>query len=285
MKDLIRSSIDTFITPVDYELEEKAKVANFFTAGLPLPHPAEADTFTRQSQTPGHYQEALENAHILLVGAGGLNSWTALGLLRAGVRHITIVDDDTVDRTNLPRQLYYGSDLGKGKGAALAQNLIPHALSRTQIVGLNYRLEDAIESFPLSYNLMVVGVDRNDCRLHSTRLARENNIPAVFTMLSTDGMRVNCFLQGSDRNDPCLWCALPNLRPDSIMPCAAAIITSCLLASAFTLYFVFRALMGWPVDVQPFNWREEDLQGLNPSRIGHVLPRKDCMVCGNDTLG
>jgi molybdopterin/thiamine biosynthesis adenylyltransferase len=250
--------------------------------GLPAAHPAEADLFTRQARTPGHHQQALENARLLLVGAGGLNSWAALGLVRSGARCLTILDDDLIDRTNLPRQLFYPADLGKGKGASLARNLVPHATNRAEISGLNLRLEDAVAAFPLAADLLVVGVDRNDCRLFAARLARRMKIPAVFTMLSSDGMRVNCFLQGAEAGDACLWCALPNLDPQNSMPCAASVISSCMLASAYTLYFVFRALMGWPAGVAPFNWRDADLQGAVPPAAGWVRRRPGCPVCGEE---
>ncbi|MEO6624266.1 MAG: molybdopterin-synthase adenylyltransferase MoeB [Burkholderiaceae bacterium] len=50
-------------------------------------------------------QERISAAHALIIGAGGLGSPVALYLASAGVRHITIVDDDTVDLTNLQRQI------------------------------------------------------------------------------------------------------------------------------------------------------------------------------------
>lgn len=50
-------------------------------------------------------QERLLAAHVLIIGAGGLGSPAALYLGSAGVGHITIVDDDAVDATNLQRQI------------------------------------------------------------------------------------------------------------------------------------------------------------------------------------
>jgi molybdopterin/thiamine biosynthesis adenylyltransferase len=50
-------------------------------------------------------QEKLLNSHVLIVGAGGLGSPVALYLGSAGVGHITIVDHDRVDTTNLQRQI------------------------------------------------------------------------------------------------------------------------------------------------------------------------------------
>ena len=50
-------------------------------------------------------QERILAAHVLIIGAGGLGSPAALYLGSAGVGHITLVDDDAVDLTNLQRQI------------------------------------------------------------------------------------------------------------------------------------------------------------------------------------
>ena len=50
-------------------------------------------------------QERIQAAHVLLIGAGGLGSPVALYLGSAGIGHITVVDHDTVDLTNLQRQV------------------------------------------------------------------------------------------------------------------------------------------------------------------------------------
>lgn len=61
-------------------------------------------------------QQKLLNAHVLIIGAGGLGSPAALYLTAAGVGHITIVDNDTVDLSNLQRQiLHRHSDLHRAK--------------------------------------------------------------------------------------------------------------------------------------------------------------------------
>ena len=61
-------------------------------------------------------QERLLNAHALVIGAGGLGSPVALYLATAGIGHITLVDHDTVDLTNLQRQIAHSLDrLGQPK--------------------------------------------------------------------------------------------------------------------------------------------------------------------------
>lgn len=248
--------------------------------GIALRHPAEADLFARQADIPGHDQDMIGKAHFTLVGAGGLNSWVALGLLRAGAREITIIDFDRVERSNTSRQLFYDNDIGQLKATRLAHNLAVHAVAGAHITGVALRLDEVVDQYILPGDILIVGVDNNPCRRLAVELARARRIPAVFTMLSRDGMRCQSFLQGPDVEDACLWCALPNLEVDKAMPCAAAIIQSCFFAAAFSLFFSHRALMGWPPEVPPFNWREGDLLGLVPDRVGNVTRRDDCPICG-----
>jgi adenylyltransferase/sulfurtransferase len=68
----------------------------------------------------------LSEGAVLLIGAGGLGCPAAFALAAAGVRDITVVDDDVVDETNLHRQILHGqSDVGIAKVESLA-----HALER-----------------------------------------------------------------------------------------------------------------------------------------------------------
>ena len=64
-------------------------------------------------------QEKLLNSHILVIGAGGLGSAAAPYLAAAGVGHITLVDHDEVELTNLQRQIMHTeSSVGKSKVAS-----------------------------------------------------------------------------------------------------------------------------------------------------------------------
>ena len=69
-------------------------------------------------------QQRLLAAHALVIGAGGLGSPVALYLGSAGVGRITIVDHDTVDLTNLQRQIAHDmSRVGQPKAASAAQSI------------------------------------------------------------------------------------------------------------------------------------------------------------------
>jgi molybdopterin-synthase adenylyltransferase len=69
-------------------------------------------------------QRKLLEAHALVIGAGGLGSPVALYLATAGVGHVTLVDPDTVDLTNLQRQIAHDmSRLGRPKAESAARSM------------------------------------------------------------------------------------------------------------------------------------------------------------------
>ena len=70
-------------------------------------------------------QERILAAHVLVIGAGGLGSPAALYLGSAGVGHITLVDDDAVDLTNLQRQIAHTSArVGQPKVTSAAEAVL-----------------------------------------------------------------------------------------------------------------------------------------------------------------
>lgn len=81
----------------------------------------------RQTILPGHglrEQERLHDAHVLVIGAGGLGCPLMQALAAAGVGEISVIDDDTVDITNIHRQILFGaSDVGRPKVEVTGERL------------------------------------------------------------------------------------------------------------------------------------------------------------------
>jgi len=86
-------------------------------------------------------QQTLSQSHILIIGMGGLGSPVAMYLTSAGIGHLTIVDDDTVDLSNLQRQItHHTDDIGHSKVESAQQKL--NALNpETKITCINKRLD------------------------------------------------------------------------------------------------------------------------------------------------
>src|SRR5215217_3725839 len=69
-------------------------------------------------------QKRLKNAKVLAVGAGGLGSPTLMYLAAAGVGTLGVVDFDTVDESNLQRQIIHGqSDIGRSKAESARDSI------------------------------------------------------------------------------------------------------------------------------------------------------------------
>lgn len=87
--------------------------------------------------------EKIKNAHILLVGIGGVGSFCFETLIRCGVENITVIDFDTYEESNLNRQLYATIDtLGKKK--------IDTALARAKSINENVNI-NVLDTF-LDFN-------------------------------------------------------------------------------------------------------------------------------------
>lgn len=237
----------------------------------PAQHPSESELYCRQVAMPGHHQGRLGEARVTVVGAGGLGSWIAIGLARMGVSELTLVDFDRFDRTNAPRQFMFANDVGDWKAHALARNVLPHMTSSGKVIGIVGRLQSSqLTSAP---SVVVMAVDNNQARTAGSRWCQMYQTPIVFAMLSRDGMRVQIACQHP--GGPCLRCLLPNMADETMAPCAAAAVTSCMLAAAHTIAVVADLLMA--ARNTP-TWRETSLDG-STERAANPRRRPRCSTC------
>ena len=108
--------------------------------------------FTRTIQLIGEEGfAALQHARVILFGVGGVGGWCAETLLRTGIGHLTLVDFDQVDTTNLNRQLVAtAANIGQNKVQEMQKRLLqicPEA--DVQIIDRQYNRETA-DSFDLA---------------------------------------------------------------------------------------------------------------------------------------
>ena len=81
----------------------------------------EAERVSRQDRLPGFDQQAVANARVLVIGAGGLGCPVVQALAAAGVGSIALVDHDVIELSNLQRQPLFGAaDCGRAKAEVAA---------------------------------------------------------------------------------------------------------------------------------------------------------------------
>src|ERR1035438_2196078 len=164
----------------------------------------------RQQKIPGFDQEVFSRSRVLCIGAGGIVSRIAPTLVRKGIGRITLLDNDLVEASNLNRQRFYIKDVGENKAIALAENLQPECIIETEIVGIPFRLQEAIaRGLNLSCDVVICGVDNNPARVVASRYFRAAGVPVIFTAVSRDGDHGFVFIQ--DKEGPCIACMFPDM--------------------------------------------------------------------------
>ena len=125
-------------------------------------------------------QTKIHNAHVLIIGLGGLGCAAAQYLAASGVGQLTLVDDDSVEKTNLQRQVLHSeSTLGMAKVAS-AKRTLSQLNSNIQINTLDRRLS-AVELAELLQRVDVVAdcTDNLSSRLLINQLCFEHKVPLV----------------------------------------------------------------------------------------------------------
>ena len=116
-------------------------------------------------------QERLLSAHALVIGAGGLGSPVALYLGTGGVGHITLVDHDQVDLTNLQRQIAHNlARVGMDK-AASARQAIADINPEVQVQAVVARADDALLDELLPQADVVLDCSDNFATRHAVNAA------------------------------------------------------------------------------------------------------------------
>jgi len=164
-------------------------------------------------------QKRIRNARVLLVGAGGLGSPTALYLAAAGVGTLGIVDFDTVDLSNLQRQVLHGtSDVGRPKIDSARDRIVdlnPHVVvetHRTQLTSSN-----ALEIIG-GYDIVVDGTDNFPTRYLVNDACVMLGKPNVYGSIFRFEGQASVFSSG---DGPCYRCLFPHPPPPGLVPSCA----------------------------------------------------------------
>ena len=203
--------------------------------GLPLVRPDlpddEADFLERYSrhlrlaEVGAEGQRRLQDAHVLLVGAGGLGSPVAFYLAAAGVGRLRLVDDDVVDRSNLQRQiLHTEASIGAAKVESARDRLL--ALNpRVRVEAVCERVTpDNVERLLDGTDVVVDGSDNFPLRYLLNDACVKLCKPLVHGAVQRFEGQASVFDAGRHRGRcPCYRCLFPEPPPPQFAPsCAEA---------------------------------------------------------------
>lgn len=166
-------------------------------------------------------QEKLVDARVLLIGAGGLGTPNALYLAAAGVGHLTIVDFDTVDHTNLHRQVIHGTgDVGKLKVESAREtirDINPNVNVKTH--NTPFTREIALDLIG-QHDVVVDGTDNFQTRYLTNDACVFLKKPNVYASIFRFDGQATVFKPG-DPESPCYRCLYPEPPPPGEVPSCA----------------------------------------------------------------
>ncbi len=175
-------------------------------------------------------QQRLMNAKVLCVGAGGLGSPALMYLAAAGVGTLGIVEFDTVDESNLQRQIIHGqSDIGKSK-AISAKEKIAEINPNVNVIVHEVRLDtDNVMEIFSQYDLIVDGTDNFATRYLVNDACVLLKKPYVWGSIYRFDGQASVFWA---EYGPCYRCLYPEPPPPGMVPsCAEGGVLGVLCAS------------------------------------------------------
>ncbi len=177
--------------------------------------PDELERYDRQIRIFGfgvEGQKKLKSAKVLVAGLGGLGCPAAMYLAAAGVGKLILVDKESVDLSNLNRQiLHWTGDIGKLKVKSAAEKLRqlnPHVEIEELAIEIN---EDSIEGLIKEVDVVVDGMDNYKTRFIINEACVVHNKPFVHAAVYGFEGRLLTILPGKG---PCLRCLVPSEPPE-----------------------------------------------------------------------
>ena len=129
--------------------------------------------------------DRLQAAHVVVAGVGGVGSFAAEALARAGVGALTLIDNDVVDITNLNRQIHATMQtVGQPKVQVMAERLAAVAPELQVHQKQAFLLADNTAEVlgEVRYDYIIDAVDTVTAKLALIQYALERNIPVISSM-------------------------------------------------------------------------------------------------------
>jgi adenylyltransferase/sulfurtransferase len=243
--------------------------------------------FSRQTVFPGlgvRGQLELSQRSALVAGVGGLGSWTAEYLVRAGIGHLRIADDDTVELSNLHRQAFYTE-----QDATRRRLKVDAAADRLRAINSHCIIDTFAEKVdPLTIqravdtaDIILDGTDNYQTRFLINDYAIKHNIPWIFAGVVEAEGQVMSIIPGKT---PCLRCVIPS-QPSCCAGgndcCRAGVVGPVVgLISAIQAVEAIKILSGQPQKINTslvkYNFWENHYQKVDLSGVRSGTP---CPCC------
>jgi molybdopterin/thiamine biosynthesis adenylyltransferase len=243
---------------------------------------AELDRYARHimlREIGGPGQKALKAAKVLVIGAGGLGSPALLYLAAAGVGTIGVVDDDTVDASNLQRQIIH-KDQGIGMPKVQSAQEAVRALNPfVTVLPYQRRLTADNADILSDFDLVLDGSDNFDTRYLVNREAALRRKPLISGAITQWEGQLSLF--DPAHGTPCYECVFADRPAPGMVPtCAEA-------GVAAPLPGVIGAMMAMEA-VKHITGAGQTLRGrllihdalYAETRVIEITRRADCPVCG-----
>ncbi len=165
-------------------------------------------------------QRRILKSRVLIIGAGGLGSPAAMYLACSGVGNITIVDDDTVDLTNLQRQIMHSTErIGQAKVLS-AQSTLAQLNPAVQVQALQTRADaKLLQSLVAQADVVLDCCDNFQTRQAINAVCVHHQVPLVSgAAIGMDGQIA--VYDPRDPNAPCYACVFAPDTPPEEARCA-----------------------------------------------------------------
>jgi len=218
----------------------------------------------------------LKAAKVSIIGAGALGGPCALYLAAAGVGEIEIWDDDTVDRSNLQRQIQFAdADIGQSKARLLSDRLL--ALNPdTQVIAREARFS---ESSQASGEILIDATDNFETRFELNRVAHASGRFLVSGAASRWSGQVAVYASGKSPDAPCYQCFVPDMPPEAEACDEVGVVGAVTgMVGANMALEVVKLVVG---SGEALIGRLLIIDGLTgENRVLKLRPNPDCPVCG-----
>ena len=250
-------------------------------------NPDRLNRFARHIVLPevgGIGQDKLARAHVVLVGMGGIGNPALQYLSGAGVGHLTLIDSDSVEESNLQRQTLFGAaDIGQSKAevaAAWTRRFDPALEVDARV--LRVTRENAA-GLVRGADLVLDGCDNFATRLAVSDACVAEQVPLTSAALGRFQGQVANFA-GHREGQPCYRCFVGDaFDADDCDTCAADGVLGAMvgMVGAFAAMHALRALLEGVTTLGDPQWGQLHLfDGLRPSlRTMRIAKDAGCSGC------